>query len=196
MAKWFTGGERLAPVVLLAAAALAQDSGRVVLFDEIVRIERAQWRVVSSSVMLKHRPGTVEVDYTVVRGNPGVRAMLMTRQDVDRYRNGKSSRVLAATEPNRGGKVRFLVTRPGDYMVLLDNRQEGRGAALVQLRVGLAFDREHVSFEPGRLPDGRRRLVVAVSLLGFAVVGGWSGWRLWMATVRRRRSPEPLPPFG
>jgi hypothetical protein len=179
--------------VLLLVALCAQAADRVTLFEEMVKLPSSQWRALT--VTLKQRPATVEVDYTVVRGNPGVRAILMSRIEVERFREGKSPRVLSTTSANRDGKLRYLVTRPGDYVVLLDNRQERRGGSTVQLKIGLAYDREHVSFEPGRLPDGRRRVVVAVSLLGFVLVGGWSGWRLWGATVRRRRTREPLPPF-
>jgi hypothetical protein len=99
---------------------------------------------------------------------------------------------LYATERGREGKLRYLVTRPGEYMVLLDNRQERRSGAAVQLKIGLTYDAGRLSFEPGRLPEQRRRLVVMVSLFGFAVIGGWSGWRLWAAVVRRRGAgPRP-----
>jgi hypothetical protein len=106
---------------------------------------------------------------------------------------------LAATEAGRTGRVRYLVTRPGDYVLLLDNRSQersqSRGGAAVQLNVRLAFDPKYVSFEPGQLPPGQRQVVVAVSLLGFAAIGGWSGWKLWNATRRRRRTTGLPPPL-
>ena len=185
---------KLTLLLALTGSVIAQSAERVVLFDELVRIPRSQWRGLTP-VVLRQRPAIVEVDYTVMSGGAEVRAVVMTRQEVARFRDGHSPRAVAATQPSREGKLRHLITRPGDYVVLLDNRTEQRGGAAVQLKVGLAYHPQHVSFTPGRLPEPRRRIVIAVSLLGFAVVGGWSGWKLWGATVRRRRIRGQLPPF-
>jgi hypothetical protein len=172
-----------AALLLAILPAALPGASRVVLFDEIVKIPRSQWR--GLTVNLQQRPATVEVEHLVVSGGSGVRVVLMSRHDVERFRQGRSHRVLAATRYLREATLRHLITRPGEYMVLLDNRIEGRGGAMVQLKVTLAYSPQHASFEPGTLSPGRRRTVVVVSLVGFAVIGCWSGWKLWNA---RRRS--------
>jgi hypothetical protein len=164
-------------VSLLSSAQPREPARRVLLFDEIVKVPRSQWRALT--VSLKQRPARVEVEQQVLDTGAQVRVLLMTRADVDRFREGQSHRVLASTPYGRKGMLRHLVTRPGDYMVLLDNTSDSRSPAVVGLKVGLVYEPEHVSFDPRVLAPARRRAVVAVSLLGFALIAAWSGWRLW-----------------
>src|SRR5688500_15190424 len=103
------GGMKLTLLLALTASAIAQPAQRVVLFDELVRIPRSQWRGLTP-VVLRQRPAIVEVDYTVVSGGAEVRAVVMTRQEVARFRDGHSPRAVAATQPSREGKLRHLIT--------------------------------------------------------------------------------------
>jgi hypothetical protein len=146
------------------------------LFDDVIRVPRSQWRAIN--VNLQQRPATIQVKYKVTSGRSGVRVVIMTRDDVRRFQEGLSHRVLAQSPFQAEGNFRHLVANPGEYQVLLDNRLEGRGPAEVRLAISLLFH-EFTSFEPRTLPDEVRRQVVAVSLLLFAVVAGWSGWRVW-----------------
>lgn len=162
---------------------LATVTSRVPLFDDTIRVPRSQWRAIT--VNLRQRPATIEVKFKVTSGRSGVRVVLMTKDDVQRFREGLSHRVLAQSAFQSEGTFRHLVAHPGQYQVLLDNRLEGRGPAEVRLDVALLFH-EYTSFEPRTLPDAARRNVVAVSLLLFALAGGWSGWRVWRGFRARR----------
>jgi hypothetical protein len=164
---------------------MAAITSAVPLYDDTVRVPRSQWRAVS--VSLQQRPATIVVNYKVTAGKSGVRVVLMTREDVRRFRDGLSHRVLAQSAFLSEGSFRHMVTRPGEYQVLLDNRLEGRGPAEVRLSVSLLFH-EYTSFEPRTLPERTKRQVVVLSLLLFTAAGGCSGWLVWRGFGRRPRN--------
>jgi hypothetical protein len=170
--------------VIPFALILAAVTSAVSLFDGTIRVPRSQWRAIS--VNLRQRPATIQVTYKVTSGKSGVRVVLMTREDVRRFREGLSHRVLAQSPFQSDGAFRHMLATPGEYRVLLDNRLEGRGPAEVQLKISLLFH-EYTSFEPRTLPRELRLQVVAVSLLLFAIAGGWSGWRVWRGFRMRPR---------
>jgi hypothetical protein len=169
-------------ILALGAASLAPlPSARAVLVDETVRVPRSQFRAVRMPV--QQRPVTIECDYQSVSGSP-VRAVVLTVDDMERMRNQRSYRLLAATGPAAQGALRYHVNRPGDYVLLLEN--DNSPSTRVRLRVALAFD-ETASFTPTTLPPAKRRQVVAISLAGFSLVAGFTAWRL-LAALRRRSS--------
>ncbi len=170
-------------ILALGAAALSlQPAPRTVLVDETVRVPRSQFRAVRMPV--QQRPLTIECDYQLVSGSP-VRAIVMTADDMERMRNNRSYRILAASSPSAKGSLRYRVNRPGDYVLLLEN--DNSPSARVRLQVALAFD-QNASFTPTTLPPGKRRQVVAFSLAGFGLVAGFATWRV-VAAVRRRDFP-------
>lgn len=176
-------------ILILGAVPLtAQPPARTVLVDETVRVPRSQFRAVRMPV--QQRPVTIECDFEAVSGSP-VRAAVMTVDDMERMRNRRSYRVLAAAGPAPRGALRYRVNHPGDYVLLLEN--DNIPNVRVRLRVALAFD-ENASFTPTTLPPARRRQVVAVSLAGFTLVAGFTAWRL-LAAARRRRYALPAIPF-
>ena len=173
----------LCGLVLVAASSTASSTSRVTIFDEDVRVGRLRSRAVPIS--LHQRPAMVECRFEITNGQKeGVRAVLMTMDDVDRFREDRSHRTLASSAYDTRGELRYRISRPGDYMLLVDNREGVRGAAMVRLKIDLTFDNE-VSFAPKTLPPARRQQIVAVSLGLFALVAAWSGWRIWGALRRR-----------
>jgi len=174
-------------VILFALILAAGASNYLPLFDEIVRIPRGQWRAIS--VSLNQRPAQVQCRYQVVRGPSKVRAVVMSREDVTRFQQGMDYHVMAITEADRKGELRHVISRPGDYMVLIENDSQG-SPSYVQLLVGLEFNR-YTSFEPLTVPPQRRGAIIAISLLLFTLIGAWSGRRLLRATRGRRIPPPP-----
>jgi len=170
-------------ILALGAAVLSlQPAPRTVLVDETVRVPRSQFRAVRMPV--QQRPLTIECDYQLVSGSP-VRAIVMTADDMERMRNNRSYRILAASGPAAKGSLRYRVNRPGDYVLLLEN--DNSPSARVRLQVALAFD-QNASFTPTTLSPAKRRRVVAFSLAGFGLVAGFATWRV-AAAVRRRAFP-------
>jgi hypothetical protein len=174
-------------VILFALILATGASNYLTLFDEIVRIPRGQWRAIN--VSLHQRPAQVQCRYQVVRGSSNVRAVLMSREDVTRFQQGQDYHVMSLTAADRKGELRHIISRPGDYIVLIENDSKG-SPSYVQLHLGLEFNR-YTSFEPLTVSPRRRSVIIAVSLLLFALIGAWSGWRLLRATRGRRTPPPP-----
>jgi hypothetical protein len=155
--------------MILLALMLAAAPARVVLVDELVRVPAAQSRAID--VLLKQRGAVVECRYAVERGGSGVRVALLTRADAERP--------LASTPYQRSGSFRHPVTTPGEYRLVIDNRLEGRGPALVRVELSAVFGDPMLQMR--ELDPGRRARVIVVSLGLFALVAGWAGWRILTA---------------
>lgn len=120
------------------------------------------------------RPTYLHGTYKTVNERAQVRAALMTAADVAAYQEGRRYDMLAVTEYAPAGELRLLVMRPGDYFMLVDNRLDTQASQTVHARLTGAEDPSL----PHTLPAGRRQAIVAISLLLFGMVAGWSGWRL------------------
>lgn len=176
------------PLLLLLFATNVE---KVVLFDDVIKVPRSQWRAIQLD--LRQRPATIEVSHEVSEGKSAVRVVLMSSEDVERFNRGQSHRILAASAFTEKGTFRYSVVAPGNYQVLLDNRLEGRGASEVKVKVAVVFD-DRLSFTPRELPESTRRKVVALSLGGFGAVSLICCWALLNAT-RSRRTPPSDPPY-
>ena len=120
------------------------------------------------------RPTYVHGTYKTVNDGAQVRAAFMTMADVQAYQDGQAHDMLAVTEYASVGEFRLLVMRPGDYFMLVDNRLDTQASQTVHVRLTGAEDPSL----PHTLTAGRRFAIVAISLLLFGMVAGWSGWRL------------------
>ncbi len=165
-------------VVALAAVSVA-GAERIVHFDGTVRIGRNLWHAVA--IGPSETPARVECSFMVVAGAPTVRAFLAPRTEAERFRDGAAFRATAATPYLAEGVLQHRITRPGDYLVIVENRGPEPAPATVRLRVEL-FHPDATGVEARELPPARRRAVIALSVLFFVVAAGWSGIRLWSAT--------------
>jgi hypothetical protein len=163
--------------MILLALMLAAAPARVVLLDELVRVPPSQSRAID--VLLKQRGALVECRYAVERGGSGVRVILLTRAEAERFESGKSHRPLASTPYERSGSFRHPVTTPGEYRLVIDNRLEGRGPALVRVELSAVFGDPMLQVR--ELDPGRRARVIIVSLGLFVLIAGWAGWRMLTA---------------
>ncbi len=157
-------------VLLLLAAA----PGRVILMDDTVGVPARQWE--AFNLELKQQAAVVECSYSVASGGPGVRVSLMHRADMERFRAGIRHHVLAATEFEKSGSLRFPLGRAGEYSVVVDNRLSGRRPARVHLTVSLLF--AGAQAEARELPPGRRRVVILLTLFYVAAVAVFAVRRL------------------
>ena len=165
------------PVALLVMAAAT----RVDLVDETIRIPAAEWRYVE--LKLHQKPALVSADVDVLSGPARVRLALMHREDLDRLRAGRPYSVLAATEPEASEKLRFAVRKPGDYVVVVDNRMDGNQPVTAHLRVSLDFG-EPPGPEVTRLSPQRQAAVIAISFAVFFGIVTFSARRLLRAVKR------------
>ena len=91
------------------------------------------------------------VDITSVRAD-GLKVMSVA--DAERFQAGRSHRPLVSLPYERTGVFRHPVTKPGEYRLVIDNRMEGRGPALVHVQLAAVFG--DPMLEVHELPAGRR----------------------------------------
>jgi hypothetical protein len=167
------------PAVLLLLAASA---GRLTVMDENVQVPARQWQ--AFDLDLKQQPAVIDCGYSAAGSGAGVRLSLMHRSDMERFRAGVRHHVLAATEFQRSGRLRYGPASPGEYSVVLDNRLEGRGAAEVHLTVSVLFPGSAPEAEV--LPPGKRLTVILLALLYLGAVTAFAVRRLGGALLGRR----------
>jgi hypothetical protein len=164
----------LAWILLFAA------TSRVELVDETYTIPAANWRYIE--LELKQLPVTVLCDYEVASGSAGVRLALMRRHDLERLRSGQPHGVLAATEPGARARLDHHIRAPGEYVLVLDNREEARSAD-VHLRVSLDFAARRAPGITYVSPE-RRLAVILISFGVFFGIVTWSARRL-LGAIRK-----------
>jgi hypothetical protein len=163
-------------IALLWLVAVPPQSMRQTLMDEVYTIPASDWRYVP--VVLKQPPVTLECEFKVLSGGPGVRVGLVNAQGLAAMRQGRRHETLATTSFEKSGLLRREVLEPDEYAVIVDNSLEGRGgAAQVQLRISLDFpNRQQVQVR--ELSPGRRGLVIGISLAIFLGIVTFAGKKL------------------
>jgi hypothetical protein len=173
-------------MMLALALALAAAPHALPLMDETVTVPAADWR--GFAIPLRQRPALMECSFSVASGGSGVRVMVLERAEFEQMHAGHGYRALAATAYQRSGGFAYAAP-PGDYVVVVDNRMEGRGAAQVRLQVALVFAGGQTL--PRTLSPERRAVVVGMSVLLFAAIALFAGSRLKRAFEAPSRGPQP-----
>lgn len=138
----------------------------LVLWTEaLVTIPPSEWRAVP--VEVSRNRSLVECTVAVHQPGSRIQAIFIDRQDAERFQRGRSVHPLAASAYLRQGRLRIPVPEAGDYVLILDNRLEGRTSVDVEVKVDIS-SLEGVTAKT--LPPARRRLVVALSILFFGAV--------------------------
>ena len=130
--------------------------------ESVVKVPPSHW----TAIQLKadHNNTTALVDFEVRNGGK-IQALVMTRAEAERVNRGRPNRSLYTTGFKESARFRVVIPDAGEYIVLLDNRLEARFPAEVILRLETTHsDNSKV----GYVPDERRRLTIALSLLFFA----------------------------
>lgn len=131
----------------------------------VVQVPPSQWTAVPLNVPQNRT--TVHASYTVENGATSIQAIVVTRRDAERFHVGRSIRPLFMSGFQKSNRFRVYVPDAGDYVLLLDNRLEGRFAAKVDVRIEMTHPEDvHVS----TVSPERRRATVALSLLFFGAV--------------------------
>jgi len=174
----------LSAVALAAFIAILPASGHSdLLIDEDVQISPARVRPLEFDVSVK---GTrVLCTYHVEQGRSGVRAVLLRRTDVRLWLDDRPHSILASTGYAESGGFSWLVAEPGAYSIVLDNRLDGRDNAVVRLQVRLVSG-DGINVPVQRAVPARAQAVVWISVLLFAALALFSGWRIQLALERRR----------
>jgi hypothetical protein len=147
--------------------ALLLAASRVLIVDDRAVVPAGDWRALE--LTLQQRAGRVECSFKVLSRGSGVRVMLMTMRDLQRLRDGSSYSVLDGTPYLREGSFAYKVPRQDDYVIVMDNRFEGRGPATVHLKVAIDYTDEPI-VTPRYAPPRTRAIVIALSMLFFLIV--------------------------
>lgn len=162
---------------LLASLVLLAASTSVELVDEVYQIPPSRWNYVP--INLRQNPARIDASFRLSAGAGKVRLALMTQADLERLREELPNGVLAITEPGKSGALKFRVRQPGDYALVVDNRDPSHAAA-VHLRIGLDFA-PPTSPEITRLSPPRQLTVIVLSFLFFFGVVTYSARKLMAA---------------
>jgi hypothetical protein len=136
----------------------------VLLTNGVLEVPASQWKAVDL-VVLNHG-SVLDCEFEVIKGSR-VQVMVTDLREAQRFHRGRSVRPLFASGFDNDAHFRYRFREAGRYVLIVDNRIEGRGPTLVNLRLELTNPR---SMEARELPPERRRAVVALSLLVFGLI--------------------------
>ena len=143
----------------------------LVLEGDVV-VPQSHWRAVD--VQVPHAGTLIKASLRAPDDSPRMHAYLVTRANADRFARGGALRALAMTSFDREATLYLIADRPGDYILLLDNRVEGRRPTEVHLKIELLPPAQTVQ----TVPPERRRAVELASVLFFLGVVAYSARQL------------------
>jgi hypothetical protein len=170
--------------MVLLALLLVASASRITVVDEVFSLAPGEVKTVNLS--LHQHPAVVDAAFKVTSGDSVVSLGLRGPDGSD---GAASRRFLRVMHEQSAGALRYPARTLGDYQVLVENPRNHKRPATVALQVSLAFG-EAGTLRPEMLSPQRRRAVVGLSLLFFAVVAWWSGRRLLAAIEKRKRDAQ------
>jgi hypothetical protein len=156
-------------MLLLAA------SSRLQLVDQTYQIPANDWRFVDLG--LRQRSALVRANF-VVESGPPVQLLLMEQADMERLNRGETHGVTSATAVAETGHLAVRPGKPGDYVVVIENRSGRLETAKVRLRVAVDF------VEATQISPERQLTVIAISFAVFFGIVSYSARRLWQGVKR------------
>jgi hypothetical protein len=160
-------------MIALAFLALQMALTSVELVDEVYTIPANDWRYVP--VGLNQKPAFVSAHFDVTSPSRRVRLALMRADDLERMREGAPHGVIAVTEFLPKGQLAYQVRTPGDYVILVDNREQPAAQVHLRVRADFAAPRGPLVI---RLPRERQLTVIVVSFAVFFGIVTYSARRL------------------
>ena len=160
---------------MLFLAASTSPSTNVELVDEVYQIPAAEWKYVE--INLRQQSAVVSAAFSVNSIQGQVRLALMTRADLEHFRNDLAHGVLALTPISHSGTLVFRVREPSDYVLVVDNRADATHSASVHLRVALDFS-QPLPPPTAQITPQRQLTVIALSFLFFFSVITYSARKL------------------
>ncbi len=119
---------------LVASATPAGEAPRITTYyDDTVIVGAGRFRTLDLS--LPEEPARIVCSFEIVEGGSSVRAVLVKAEDAERWLRGEAHDVEASTPFGRRGAFSHKPKDPDHYLIVLDNRMEGRGSTEVHLIV-------------------------------------------------------------
>jgi hypothetical protein len=143
----------------------------VLMNSALVEVPASRWSAVDLPVA--QHDTVVDGDFEVIRGSK-VQIVIADREQAERLHRGRSFHPVFTSGFAAEGRIRVTLREAGDYVLLVDNRIEGRGSATVRLNLSTS---NRINIQARELPPARRRAVIALSLLFFGSVVVFSAWQ-------------------
>jgi hypothetical protein len=137
----------------------------VVLTHGTISVPPGDWKAIELNV--PEQETVITGSFSVLAGGDRVQAVILERSQAERFHRGRAIRPLYVSGFRETGRFRYKVREAGDYVVLLDNRLEGRTATQVEIRLELSSAH---NITARTLSPERRKAVVALSLMFFGAV--------------------------
>ncbi|MEO8128732.1 MAG: hypothetical protein ABJF23_25330 [Bryobacteraceae bacterium] len=144
-----------------------------VLADGVISVPASHWSAVDVSVSKPN--SVVDTTFSVPSGATGVEAILVTRHEAERYNAGRSYQPICRSGYQTEGRLRCEAEQKGDYILLIDNRLEGRKPAEVSVRINVRLPASVIAIT---VPPAKRAVIIALSLLFFVAVVMFSARQL------------------
>jgi hypothetical protein len=140
----------------------------VVVANGLVTVPQEEWKPID--IIVSQADSTLECTYRVQEGGGAIQVLFMDRTEGGRFQQGRRFTPVAMSPHGRGGQFRTRVDKPGEYVLILDNRLETTRTARVDLKVDVSVP---TNVLVRTLAPERKRAVIAISLLVFgATVAG------------------------
>lgn len=134
------------------------------LTETLVEVPPSHWTAIRLKV--DHNSTTLHSEFRV-RNGTRVQAMVLSRDEAERFNRGRTPRPLFSSGFSASGEFRVPIPDAGEYILLLDNRLEDRFAA----EVSVQFELTHANdVQVQYVSEARRHATVALSLLFFGAV--------------------------
>lgn len=172
---------RLALPLLVAALPMALGVTQEVVLDEDVRVGAGKLRTLDLEMEAN---GRVVCEHHLLEGKTGVRVVLLRKSQAEKWLRGEAHSTLGGTPFLRDGSFTQRVRKGEHYRLVLDNRMEGRSAALVRLRVTVVLGEPAVPVRGADPVRGQAAVWISVAL--FLGISAGAGWKLRKAWAERR----------
>jgi hypothetical protein len=167
-------------LLVLAAAAVAAESQKVVLLQELIRLEAMERRTVMV-FPLEQQGAQLEVKFASKQGGEGVRVAVYTKG---------ANQAMASSKYELESTFRVPLERDREYRLEVENQRQRLGYALVDLEVALHFGARTAAAPAtaARTLEPQRRLyTILSSLMVFALLAAYSAVRLTPPVLARWR---------
>ena len=175
-------------LLLLALAALPASAAqhKETLIYSKFDIDPGEWRYFEFPSKEKDARLRVQFEAQSHQKTSGVRVALQSEEEFRKFRENRPHREISASGYRRDGTLRANLAEPGDYVVVIDNRMEGRRKCRVEMEVTLTTGPDPETLPVEYASPRKRLIVVAASLAGFLAILALSGQALWRATRSQR----------
>jgi hypothetical protein len=172
-------------LLLVSVAAPAARRKETLIYSRF-DVDPGEWRYFEFPSKAGEARLEVRFDVLSPKNGLGIRATLLSAGEFEKFREKQPHQDIQATSYRRAGSLRVRLSEPGDYVVVVDNRQDAQRRSRVDLEVTLTTGPDPESLPVAYASPRKRLIVVTLSLAGFAVIAGLAGRALWRATRRPR----------